>query len=91
MVVIDGCYGDISRSFWVGFADAVVYEVEMESDSRLIFFANYMTPHDVVCLNDAEPVQNSPKNGGFVTCLIREEGASGAKRVKSGFGNMKAQ
>ncbi len=84
-------YGDGSRSFWVGFTDSIAYEVKMECESRMVFYANYMTPHDVVCLNDADPESNSPENGGLVTCLMRDEGAARAKRVKVGFGNRKTQ
>ena len=68
-------YGDLSRSFWVGFTDAAAYEVKMECGNRMVFYANRMTPHDAVCLNDAEPETASPLDGGTVTYLWRQEGA----------------
>ena len=79
-------YGDLSRSFWVGFTDAAAYEVKMECGNRMVFYANRMTPHDAVCLNDAEPETASPLDGGTVTYLWRQEGAADAQRVTVGFG-----
>lgn len=84
-------YGDLSRSFWVGFTEDTAYEVKMECESRMVFYANYMTSHDAVCLNDADPESNLPQNGGVITYLMREEGAAKTKRVKAGFGNRKEQ
>lgn len=60
-------YGDLSRSFWAGFTDDTAYETRITSVYRLVFYANYMTSHDAVCLNDADSDTAKPEDGGTVT------------------------